>query len=315
MRKWTLVFLLVFAIALVRILPSTVFAQDEVTLSYLEVALWPEYDSPEVLVIYRITLPPTVSLPVDLTFRIPAAAGEPSAVAGRGISAEGEAGLFTIPYEHRVDGEWGLVTLTATMPELQLEYYDPGLVKQGTARQYDFQWPGDYEVDTLTIQVQQPRDATGMSISPASGNGVPGEDGLIYYNKQVGSLLAGQGFQLAVNYQKDSDSLTASSLQIQPSAPMTSVPTTQTSLLAVLPWVLGVFGVVLIVGGGVWYWQSGKGNESRSKPRRRRKSSVQSQSEAAPAEGHIYCHQCGKRAAGKDRFCRTCGTRLRAENT
>lgn len=315
MRKWSLALLLVLVISLFSILPSQVHAQEEIELSYLEVDLWPEYDSPEMLVIYHITLPPTVSLPVDLTFRIPAAAGEPSAVAGRGISADGEAGLFTIPYEHQVDGEWGLVTLTATMPELQLEYYDPGLHKQGATRQFDFQWPGDYAVEALTIQVQQPRDATDMSISPASGDGSTGKDGLVYYNKQIGSLPAGQDFQLAINYQKDSDSLTATSLQIQPSAPMTSMPTTQSSLMAVLPWILGIFGVVLIVGGGVWYWQSGKGGESRSKPRRRRKASVQSPNEAIPAEGHVYCHHCGKRAARGDRFCRTCGTRLRNGNT
>lgn len=315
MRKWSLALLLVISISLFSILPSQVRAQEEIELSYVEVDFWPEYDSPEMLVIYRITLPPTVSLPVDLTFRIPAAAGEPSAVAGRGTSAEGEAGLFTIPYEHQVDGEWGLITLTATMPELQLEYYDPGLYKEGTARQYDFQWPGDYAVESLTIQVQQPSDATNMSISPSSGNGVTGKDGLVYYNKQVGSLLAGQDFQLALNYQKESDSLTATSLQIQPSAPMTSVPSTQRSLLAILPWILGVFGVVLIVGGGVWYWQSGKGNESRSKPRRRRRAASQNQIETIPAEGHVYCHQCGKRAAKGDRFCRTCGTRLRNGNT
>ena len=170
MRKWSLALLLVLSISLFSILPSQVHAQEEIELSYLEVDLWPEYDSPEMLVIYRITLPPTVSLPMDLTFRIPAAVGEPSAVAGRGISDDGEAGLFTIPYEHQVDGEWGLVTLTATMPELQLEYYDPGLHKQGATRQFDFKWPGDYAVEALMIQVQQPRDATDMSISPASGN-------------------------------------------------------------------------------------------------------------------------------------------------
>jgi len=310
MRKWSLVFLLVITMALFGILPSLA-QEEEITLSYLEVDLWPEYDSPEVLVIYRVTLPPEVSLPVDLTFRIPAVAGEPSAVAGKGISAEGEAGLFTLPYEYLVDGEWGLVNLTATMPELQLEYYDPGLLKQGSARQFGFQWPGDYAVEALTIQVQQPMDATAMSISPASGNGVKGKDGLVYYNKQVGSLPAEQDFKLAINYQKENDALTAASLQIQPSAPMASVPTTQSSLMKVLPWVLGIFGVVLIVGGGVWYWQSGKGNGSRSKPQRRRRASAQKPNETIPAEGHVYCHQCGKRAAKGDRFCRTCGTKLR----
>jgi hypothetical protein len=311
MRKWIFALLLIFTLAVVAIVPPHVLAQDELKLSYLEVDFWPEYDRPEMLVIYHITLPPTVSLPVDLTFRIPAAAGEPSAVAVKQVTADGEAGLFNIPFEHQVDGGWGVVTLTATMPEIQLEYYDPGLEKQGSARKFEYQWPGDYEVDSLVIQVQQPREASEMSISPALGSGEAREDGLVYYNKRVGFLPSGQGFQLTINYQKDSDSLTAASLQIQPSSPMTDMPSAQRNLLTVLPWALGILGVLLIVGGGVWYWQSGKGKEPRSKPRRRRKATTQD--EAVLAEEHIYCHQCGNRAAQGDRFCRVCGSKLRTE--
>ena len=91
MRRYYLALLIIILIACTPLLPA--LAQSEVKLSSMEVDLWPEYDRPNVLVIYRITLPPTTTLPVDLSFRIPAAAGEPSAVAVRQMSAQGEAGL------------------------------------------------------------------------------------------------------------------------------------------------------------------------------------------------------------------------------
>jgi len=286
-------------------------AQTLLTLSSLEVDLWPEYDRPQMLVIYRITLPASVTLPVDLSLRLPATAGEPSAVAVVQPSATGEKSLFTIPYTRVVSGDWGLINLTATMPELQIEYYDPGLIKQEAARQFEYRWPGDYAVDTFSIQVQQPVGARQLSISPASGSGVTGQDGLVYYNNQVGSLPAGQTFSLSINYQKDDDTLSASSLTVQPGAPLSEAPSSQVSLRAYLPWVLGVLGVTLIVGGGLWYWRSGRGGREPAQARRRHKPAAVR--EAAQPGDPIYCHNCGKRAALGDRFCRVCGSQLRIE--
>jgi hypothetical protein len=57
-------------------------AQGEaVVLSQLRIDLWPEHDRPNMLVIYKAVLGSDVTLPVSLTFRIPAAAGEPNGVA------------------------------------------------------------------------------------------------------------------------------------------------------------------------------------------------------------------------------------------
>lgn len=284
---------------------------SDLSFSSLEVDLWPEYDQPSVLIIYRIVLQPGVTLPVDLTLRIPAAAGEPSAVAVKQASASGTGDLFTIPHQRQVDGEWGLITLTATAPELQIEYYDPSLLKEGARRSFAYNWPGDYAVDSLSIQVQQPLGASNMQISPASGTGATGQDGLVYYNKAVGSLPAGQTFTISFTYEKETDTLSAASLQVQPGAPLEETPANQVNWQSLLPWALGVVGIGLIVGGGLWYWQSGRGKE-RQEPRRRRRAAPQS--EAAPAGGGpVYCHQCGTRAGPADRFCRTCGTRLRLE--
>jgi len=301
----------IFSLALVAIMAGLAItapgrAQNSLVFSALEVDLWPEYDRPSVLVIYHITLPANTSLPIDLTLRIPSAAGEPNAVAVR----DANGGLFTITHTREVNGEWSAISFTPTMPEFQVEYYDPALTKQGNQRHYEYSWPGDYAVDSLTVEVQQPVGATEMQITPGMSSGTTKQDGLTYYTSKAGALPAGQEFKVAVDYQKNSDNLSAESLQIKPSAPVSTITPARSNLLAMLPWILGGLGVVLIVGGGVWwYWQSGLGKSQPNAPHRRRKLVISQENELP--EGHIYCHYCGKRALPGDRFCRTCGTRLR----
>jgi len=313
MPKWMMIIAtrLVMSIALLvtALAPASASAQDETRFSSLEIDIWPEYDRPTVLVIYRITLAPEVSLPVNLTLRIPAEAGDPAAVAWKEAGEGG--GLFNMDYERQVNGDWGLITFTTTMPELQIEYYDPRLLMQDATRHFEFYWPGDFAVDALSVQVQQPRGATEMRISPAMGDGITGQDGLVYYTSQAGSLPADGTFSLTLDYNKASDALSVEGLSVQPSAPVTETTSGRRSLMAALPWALGALGVILIVGGGFWYWQSGKGRQE-SMPRRRRRAAEELEENTLPVN-HIYCHQCGKRAAPNDRFCRACGTRLRKE--
>ncbi len=310
-KTWLLRFTLV--LAWLALLAVGVGAQQEISFTTLEVDIWPEYDRPEALVIYRATISPAVSLPTELTLRIPAKAGEPHAVAV--LDPDGT--LRNATYSRSLSGEWALIRFTATSPEIQLEYYDTSLEKQGVTRTYEFRWPGDYAVDFLTIQVQQPLGAQGMTLSPAADAAQNGADGLVYFTKRVGELAQGQSFSQKFSYQKETNALSAESLQIKPSAPLTEAPIASRTLQAAMPWILGVLGVALLVGGGLWYWLSGKGRQATPQPRRRRRTTpipgeVQ-RSETVEPLGYVYCHQCGKRAAAGDRFCRTCGTRLRTE--
>ena len=73
LKRWGLGLL----ILLVGFFASTydVGAQNDITFAGLEIDLWPEYDRPDMLVIYRITLDNSVKLPAQLTLRIPAAVG------------------------------------------------------------------------------------------------------------------------------------------------------------------------------------------------------------------------------------------------
>ncbi len=144
--------------------PAGVRAQSEGTFKALNVSLWPEYDRPGVLVIYRISLPDNTTLPANLTVRVPASATV-NAVAAR--QADGT--LLNAPYDRTVNGDWAEISFTTTMPETQIEYYDTSLTTDGKLRKYRYTWPGDYAVDALGIEVQQPLGATDMVTSPVPG--------------------------------------------------------------------------------------------------------------------------------------------------
>lgn len=310
MRKWLIPLSLVFSLVISLLLPNLTGAQDPITLSSLEVQIWPEYDQPGVLVIYMITVSASSTNPATLSVRIPIAAGEPNAVAARSVDGT----LYTIDKTRQVSGDWATITFTTPSSEVQLEYYDPSLQKDGAAHHYQYIWPGDYATSQFTIQVQQPVGATDMHISPSLGSGVKGSDGLTYYTQDIGSIPAGQNIDITIDYQKSSDALSVENLPVQPSAPIPQSTSPDLNVSAWLPWVLGILGAGLIIGGIVWFWQSGR---QRATPQARRERSrrgfVKSEAGADASEVDVYCSQCGKRATPGDKFCRYCGTPIRSK--
>lgn len=295
---------LLFVLALM--VPGAARAQANLTLSAVQVDLWPEFDRPSMLVIYHITLPAQGFKPTDLSFSIPAAVGKPNAVAAK----QPDGTLISLSFDQQTAADWSVIKFTATTPESQIEYYDPSLKKQGSNRSFEYQWHGDYAVDSFVVSAQQPVDASNLTISPGTTTSEAGKDGLTYFTRQIGALAAGQPFTLQVGYQKSTDTLSTNVVKPQPSAPITEETAGRiTTLTSFLPWALGILGILLIVGGGVWYWQSGRQKERPAKRLRHRPAVAEREPE--PVQGNVYCHQCGKRAAPGDQFCRTCGARLR----
>ena len=315
MRKW--IFALLLA-ALVFFKPGTAaHAQTAyppppqttggITLSNLEVDLWPEYDRPSVLIIYHLVMAQGTQLPASLALRIPAESGDPYNVAYRDTDGL----LYNIAYTRSIEGPWATIHFTAPTNEVQFEYYDPSLKKDGAGRSYTFQWPGDYAVTSLAIQVQQPVSATNMQISPTLGSPLTGESNLLYYKSVVGSAAQGETFSVSISYQKTNDELSAQSLKIQPATPINDQTTGRLTINQIFPWLIGAAGILLIAGGGWWYWQSGRTLRPRATLRKRHAAAQEVEPELEAAGTDIYCHQCGKRAAPGDVFCRSCGTRLR----
>ena len=309
-KRW-----MMFIVMALVLFPVGVKAQSSPTIESMEIDLWPEYDRPSILVIYHVFLPAGTSLPVTMNFLIPAAAGDPYNVAAR---EESDGQLYNISYKRVAQGDLALISFTTSSIEVQFEYYDPRLIKQGATRNYAFEWQGDYTVKTLTLQVQQPVSSSQMNIKPPLGEGVLGEGGIMYYNGAVGPLAAGTKYQLAIDYEKSSDVLSSSVLKVQPSAPITTQTTGRApSPNIVLIAILSGLGGILVAVGIVWIWQlrkhpAGQG-EARKRHTVRSERSTEFTATPVEVEDRMFCYQCGRGAEKGDVFCRVCGTKLRKE--
>src|SRR4030042_4669119 len=304
MRKWVLPLLLILSI----LFPLSAYAQNPLSLNSLQVQIWPEYDKPSVLVIYQMTLSSTTTYPASISLRIPIAAGEPNAVAVKQVDGS----LYTVDYTRQVVGDWATISFTTTAPEIQLEYYDPTLEIDGNARHYQYVWPGDYGVVQFTIQVQQPAGATDMRILPSLGAGPTGADNLVYYTEDIGAIPAGQNISITIDYNKTTGTLSAENLPVEPSAAIPQSTLADLNVSTWLPYILGILGAGLIIGGIIWFRQSGR-QRPASQTRRRRSKVGASESglNTSTPEDAIYCSQCGKRASPGDLFSRSCGTKIR----
>lgn len=303
MRKLVLVALLALFL-----LPGRVQAQSAVQLDSTIVQLWPEFDRPDMLVIYDFTLSAGTALPQDIDFRIPAEAEVAVVAVGQTSDTVTDQGIV---HGERVDGAWKVVTIKSVSgPAIRLEYYD-SLQVNGSARHYVYTWPGDYATSNLIAIFQQPVDATDLVLNPAAASSQLDRNNLIYYQVNFASLAAGKTATLTADYQKTTDRLSKSLTLVEPSAPLDNNAQGKVTLSALLPWVIGGAGFLLIVVGlviGLNYWRS-----TNQQPNVRKRHAATRRQEESATEDVLYCPQCGKRAQPADQFCRTCGTRLRRD--
>jgi hypothetical protein len=291
--------IMVLTLAILTLAPIPVMAQNQVNLSLVNVDIWPEYDQPSVLIIYRITLASGTILPANLALRIPSD-GQINAVA----VVDSANGLINSPYNSTTQGKWTIVNITANTLQVQIEYYVP-LSKTGAARHIVYEWPGDYAVDRLDVNFLRPFGADNVSLSLEPVSTSTGQDGLTNYLIQTTKLELNQQFSLTIDYTRQTDDLIISSQPVQAASTPGEDTPGRISMTGIIPWALAGIGVLLIAVGVIWFvsWQR-KGHDS-SKGKKQVTQRGQTGGEA------IYCPQCGKRAQPEDIFCRTCGTRLK----
>lgn len=298
MRKWLVLTLLLSLL----LSPSGASAQGGIKLDSMSIELWSEYDQPSMLVIKEFVLSQDTPLPAEVILRFPKD-GNLVAVA---IESGGE--LFNKDFSGPIEqGDWQAITLNVeSYDPHRMEYYQP-LTWDGNKRQFKYQWFGDYSVENFAVTILVPADSTELITSPilestaAALNGAA-ISGTVLQNE----LKMGNSFQFELEYQRSADTLTdpGQSEQVLPSDPVSEDTPGRVSITN-LPLIIGAFGLGLIGIALFSYWRSTQTSES--KPRRRRR-----QAQGEPEE-QAYCHECGARAHPGDRFCRTCGSRLRIE--
>ena len=285
--------------------PGPALAQTGDAAETVTVALWPEYDRAEVLVIYRVLLAETVPLPARVRLPIPAEAPELAAVAYRDAAGV----LLNAVHERRVGPGADLVDIETDGRMVQLEFYLP-LQFHGDRRSFGFTWPGGLTAGSFEFEIQQPAAAQEMEITPAPSSQTVDASGLTYHTLALGGLTENTRPEVRFTYRNPTAALSAQAGG--PAGPLaTPAPAARPSLDArsLLPWLLLVAGVVLIGGGAVYYLRA-RAEERPARARHRpapRTEETPGEVDASP----VFCHNCGTQASASDRFCRRCGTALR----
>lgn len=295
MRKWFVFFLLVSLL----LFPTLAEAQSEITIKDLSIQFWPEYDHPDMLVMYSFALAEDSTLPAEFQIRVPANA-DLNAIA----KASGEK-MVNVPYDAPIkDGDWSIITIVINdLANYRVEYYVP-LKKNGSIRNFSFLWQSDYAVESFKLQFQQPPSSTNLVIEPVFSNANPMRDGIVYHDLSLSSLPAGEVFELVLSYDKASDDLTVSSMPVEVGGVQKSSEEGSFSLGDSLPKILVCVGVFLIAGGVLYFFLAGRRGEPKPKRKRHTPSTTS-------ASSNVYCHECGKRARSGDKFCRSCGAKMR----
>lgn len=301
----------------------------------LQVDLWPRYDDPRLLVIYKGELAAPPEQP--LRFPIPAEA-DVNAVAYLNDADQ----LISLTWESPASGDQRVVTFTPQTANFQLEYYID-VISPGPERSFTVNIDVDGQpVKTLGIAVQQPAGASNLKGEPTLSGPVAGFQGLSYFTRQVEDVQPGQTVQQTVTYTQPDDALTVEQIQPVSPEPADAQPqatadssgpgfsTNFTGRSATRFWLpVGATAIILVglilVGVGAWRarqegqvtGEAGRSRGSRKsesrRARRRRGREVhpgpagQAQEEAAK-----FCHQCGTPFEPEDRFCAECGAPRRS---
>lgn len=296
-------------------------AQGTPQVEALLVELWPEFDRPEVLVIYRLELSADTPLPATLTFALPGYIEAMNAVAyaqdGNLLAVEEDA----IETTYRDD----TLFLTFSTPSslVQLEYYDDEIItRQEQARSIAYTFTAPYRVDELELQVQVPAQAEEFSLSPPPDETFTDPNGLTYNRVAATDLAGGDTLSLNATYQRATDALTLELLtpvseHAEDIIPVTATPPTDTNVF--IAYGLAGVGTLLILGAAThWWWHRSRvepaptrrpATRSRSRSRQPVKNrSASSQTEPATAG---FCYQCGTALRPDSNFCHICGAKRR----
>ncbi len=287
------------------ILPAVPYTGNP-TLERLDVGIWPEYDRREALVILEGTLPADVPLPARIALPIPPSAGEPFAVAQVGQGSQ----LLVAPYEREILGDWAWVVVESESRVFQVEYYTP-LTFDGQLRSFSFYWPGGVDLGQLTYGIQHPAGATNMLVVPPGAVTVE-QDGLTYTSASLGPRTVQESALISFEYSKAGDTLTVDSPPPSIDRPDTTTGSTPILSAELLPWILGIFGSVLVLTGVLLFMRTRR--EERAPRKRVRGRSAKASSAQAPSRedvSPVFCHVCGTQAGASDVYCRRCGAELR----
>ena len=303
-------------------------------LARLEIALWPEYDQPEVLVILHGWVPEEQSLPAPIALRLPADVPALNAVAyldpARNI-------LISLQqFELTEDASGKLLRFDTPARQFQVEYYSRAMLeRQDRTRTLTLSFSAPTDIVELVIEVQQPSGTQEFTSEPAPDDSQTRADGLTYAVYNFGPQTAGASLSLRASYLRSSEQLSrdmvrnAKSGGAQPGSGLSiPVPSQQEAVEAggetlsglLVPGLVALGALLIGVAVGYWAWSWRTSampfthQAKRSQPLGASPVSANRRVRLrANRQLAAFCHRCGTRFRDDSAYCHTCGAKRRSD--
>ena len=277
----------------------------------LTISLWPEYDRPELLVIYRGQFAGDASSPLPVELRIPAVAGRPQAVAY--LNDQGD--LLSLEYTTRTEGDWLVIAFELPTRDFQLEYYSPlpGSPEPGQ-RTFAYTYSADYAVAALDFKVQEPLDSQGFKLEPAADSVIQEVDGLNYHVTAAGPLRQGDTATWSLSYEKTGSGLTVDAFQPTETPTVAPPPTASgesKGVSGILIAVVALIALTAVGAGAYWLGKRAQPVPPPAAPSKRRRSGQGKRPAQPTAQDAGFCYKCGARLRSDADFCHQCGAAVR----
>ncbi|MBI4299501.1 MAG: zinc ribbon domain-containing protein [Chloroflexi bacterium] len=261
-------------------------AEDPIKVEQGLVLVWPEYDSPDVLVIYEAQLASSVSLPADLVFKLPE---EPSVVAY--VDKDGQ--LISQDFKSDKVGDGYEVKFQAPTAGFQIEYYYDPMTRTDVQRQFSYVFKADYPTAQLYVSIQEPVGSSDFAVDPKSASPGKDKDGFTYHRYNLPNVQPGQSFVWRVGYTKEDPHPSVQLMQIKGSNSKSD------KLPLGWPYIITAAAIAVLAVGAVIY----RVGWARSPARARARSTAARRA----AAGAKFCTECGANITAGAKFCHECG--------
>jgi hypothetical protein len=273
----------------------------DLRMARLRLSIWPEYDDPRVLVMFRGEMAPHSAFPTHITLPLPKGAE----VIGAGMISEQDE-LLLHPHQVRPGDADDSLEINLPVARFFVEfYYNPP--SEGTDKRFTYVAPATYPIERLEVDIQQPLQATRFTTEPQAMSRETDEQGFTYHRFIYYNLGQGDTRRFAVAYTKTV--ATPSVAKGQPVAEVIQQPRTAAHALVLAFGMLG--GAAVVFGGGIVLWTSYQ---------RRRQASPTPQSPSVSPQAAVQPHAQTTFApmpttSGRSvpSFCSNCGAKLRLE--
>ncbi len=279
-------------------------ADDPNRLSELQISVWPEYDTPTVLVILEGKFADTSTSSRQVSVLIPSKAKLHVATYA---NADGTLAKEQPSQSSDLGDGYARVTFSVPAANFWLEYYDDAL-RGNPDKTLDFSLKAPAPADQATLEIQQPLKATNFTITPSTPN-TRSEDGFTYYDSTFSNVTTGQIISAQIKYTR-----TDPNPSVLPAPAPASVPSTTPATTTSSTWSSGFLIVAIVVLGltavlGFFMLQQQRSRRlAPIAPNNRNGRRVGSPSRGV-ALGGVFCTQCGRALGRDDNFCPKCGAK------